>query len=193
MIKAIIFDCFGVLTSDGWSPFREKYFGDDEEKYAEATRLNHLSDSGKLPFKDLVSMISKMAGASYGETERAFHTNVPNESIFEIITQLKEKYTIGLLSNVANNWLEELFTPEQLALFDGYALSGEMGFAKPDPRAFLTIAERLGAHPTECVFIDDQPAYTTAAESVGMQAVHFQNNSQLQRELDSLLAANSDK
>jgi FMN phosphatase YigB (HAD superfamily) len=35
------------------------------------------------------------------------------------------------------------------------------------------MAERMGAEPADCVFIDDQPGNLAGAEAVGMRTVHL--------------------
>lgn len=47
------------------------------------------------------------------------------------------------------------------------------GVMKPDPAAYLLVAERLGVAPEECVFIDDQPGNLAGAQAVGMRTVHL--------------------
>ncbi|MGI9197111.1 MAG: HAD-IA family hydrolase [Candidatus Nanopelagicales bacterium] len=47
------------------------------------------------------------------------------------------------------------------------------GVMKPDPAAYLLVAERLGVTPQECVFIDDQPGNLAGAEAVGMLPVYL--------------------
>ena len=47
------------------------------------------------------------------------------------------------------------------------------GVMKPDPAAYLLMAERLGVEPRDCVFIDDQPVNCAGAQAVGMQVVHL--------------------
>src|SRR5690348_2888052 len=62
MIKAIVFDCFGVLTSDGWLPFKKKYFGHDSALTEEATSLNKQVDAGLISYDDFVPAVAKLAG-----------------------------------------------------------------------------------------------------------------------------------
>ena len=47
------------------------------------------------------------------------------------------------------------------------------GVMKPDPAAYLLVAERLGVSPQDCVFIDDQPGNLAGADAVGMVAVYL--------------------
>jgi HAD superfamily hydrolase (TIGR01509 family) len=136
MIKAIIFDCFGVLTPE-------------------------VTGSG-------------LSG--------------PNEPLLEFIsTTLKQKYKIGMLSNADANWLEHIFTSEQLTIFDAIALSFEIGAMKPHPKTYLTIADRLKVDPSECVFIDDRQELCDGASQSGMRALLYKDADQIKKELGALL------
>jgi putative hydrolase of the HAD superfamily len=194
MIKAIIFDCFGVLTSDGWLPFKQKYFGSDPEKFEEASRLNALANGYKIPYSQFLSEVSALANVSSNELDQAMHHSVRNDQMLEFIADLKKSYKIGMLSNISGDWLAELFTPEQVTLFDALALSYETGFAKPDPRAYESIMERLDFRPQECVYIDDQQSFVQAANALGMQTIHFKDFESFKNQLVAILEmTNTDK
>jgi FMN phosphatase YigB (HAD superfamily) len=194
MIKAIIFDCFGVLTSDGWLPFKEKYFGDEPEKYHEATKLNSLANSNQIPYSQFLNMVSELAGVSVDELNYAMHKSVSNNVIFEYIERLKKNYKIGMLSNISGDWLNELFSEEQIALFDAKALSYETGFAKPDSKAYEVILKRLGSLPDECVYVDDQPSFVEKAKKLGMKYIHYEEFDSFKNELEQILKmSNSNK
>lgn len=187
MIKAIIFDCFGVLTTDGWLPFKQRNFGDSGELFQQATDLNRQVDSGLIAYDDFLRGVAELAKVPYGEAKRQIEDNVPNEPLFEYIAHLKSEYKIGFLSNAGDNWLDELFTPEQVRLFDAIALSFETGHVKPQPEAYTDIAAKLGMVPEECVLVDDQPRYCTAARELGMQAIDYTDFESLRTELDRVL------
>lgn len=187
MIQAIIFDCFGVLTTDAWIPFKQQYFGDNPALFERAGDLNKQSDGGCISYEHFLGKIGDMAHMTAKEVERAISNNVPNSELFEYVRQLKPDYKIGLLSNASADWLPELFTPEQLALFDVAALSYETHYTKPMPEAYAVVAERLGLPVEACVFIDDQERYITGAQETRMQAIWYKDNRQLMTELDALL------
>ena len=188
MIQAVIFDCFGVLTTDAWLPFKRQYFGHDHALLEQAGDLNKQSDSGLISYEDFLEQVGMMANLNGKEVEQAISDNLPNSELFEYIQILKAHYKIGLLSNASGDWLTDLFTAEQVALFDATALSYETGYIKPDSRAYTVIAERLGMSAADCVFIDDQERYVTGARDAGMQAILYQDSLQLRRVLDALLA-----
>jgi HAD superfamily hydrolase (TIGR01509 family) len=188
MIKAIIFDCFGVLTSDAWLPFKRKHFGHDHQLAMQATDLNKRVDAGLADYDDFLRDVAALAGISSSQARAEIENNIANEDIFQYIAkELKPHYKIGLLSNAGANWLNELFAQEQAQLFDTVCLSCDTGYVKPDERAYHGAAEALGVEPGECVFIDDQERYCTAAQALGMQVIVYQNFEQCRRELDQLL------
>jgi HAD superfamily hydrolase (TIGR01509 family) len=188
MIQAVIFDCFGVLATDGWLPFKRTYFAHDAALMQQASDLNKQNDAGLKSYEDFIKEVSELAGVRQHVTLDAIENNVPNAELFNYIKTLKSRYKIAMLSNAGDNWLSELFTPEQVALFDQIALSYETGFIKPRPEAYQVILDRLGVPASDCVFIDDQPAYGEAAKDVGMQFIQYTDNDQLKRDLNALLA-----
>ena len=188
MIKAIIFDCFGVLTSDGWLPFKQKYFGADPDKFEEAGLINFLADSGKISKQQFNAQIAELAGISEQKVNEAQDVNIANTPIFALIIELKKSgYKIGMLSNVSGDWLDRLFTNEQVRMFDAMALSYDTGVAKPDRRAYKIICNRLNCMASEAVFIDDQERYIDGALIVGLETILYKNMEQLESDLASIL------
>src|SRR5476649_1145986 len=104
MIQAIIFDCYGVLASDGWLPFKTRYFGHDPKLLQQAADLNRQSDAGLLSYNDFVRSVSDMAGVTIQVATKAIENNVPNEQLLDYIAELKPSYKIGMLSNAGTNW-----------------------------------------------------------------------------------------
>ncbi len=191
MTKAIIFDCFGVLTTEGWLPFKAKHFGHDENLRQQATDLNKRANAGLISFDELIQKVAKLAKVPAAEVAKATDVNVPNEPLLGYIAELREKYKIGMLSNAADNWLDKLFSKSQVKLFDAISLSYEAGFLKPHPIAYKTIADKLGVEVNECIFVDDQERHCVGAREAGMRAVRYDDFEQFKPQLEKLLAADS--
>jgi HAD superfamily hydrolase (TIGR01509 family) len=68
-------------------------------------------------------------------------------------------------------------------------LSGIAGVAKPDPAAFLLVAQRLGVAPQRCVFVDDLRRNVLGAVSAGMTGVHHTSLDATLHELGVLIFA----
>ncbi len=190
MIKAVIFDCFGVLTHDGWLPFRRKHFGDNPEKFNEATDLNKRSNAGFIEYGDFLQQIGVLAGMSAAEVRYEIEDNPTDAALFRYIrSELKPNYKIGMLSNASDYHLDDIFTSEQVGLFDEVVLSYQVGTVKPDVAMYQAIANRLGVLPEECIFVDDQPWYVEAADQFGMHGVQFVDTETTIAKIGELLRA----
>ena len=107
-------------------------------------------------------------------------SDLVNHELVEYIRKLHPRYKVGLLSNAWNDLrqvMQERFHFD--GLFDDLVISAEVGLAKPDPRIFELAVTRLGVQPAEAVFVDDVLANVEAAQGIGLQAIHYQNNPQL--------------
>ena len=188
-IKAVIFDCFGVLTSDGFLSFCARHFSDDTAKLEQARYLNRQVDSGAGDWESLVTELAALAEIDWATARQHLSSAGLNQPIFDFIekTLRPAGYKIGLLSNVGANWPEKHFSKDQLALFDAVVLSYQLGVAKPDALMYETAAARLGSLPEECLFIDDQPSYCQGAETTGMAALQFMATEQTLDELSNRL------
>lgn len=193
MIKAVIFDCFGVLTSDGWIPFKNKHFGDQPDKLKRAIELNRQLDAGRMNYENGVREIAEMAGVTPHAMDRVLRDVIPNQALLAYICKnLQPNYRLGILSNVAGNWLESFFRTEDLKLFDVVTLSYEEGILKPDPRSYASIAARLGVKAEEAIFIDDGYRNVMGAQKTGMRAILYKDFEQMKAELENLLAADAE-
>lgn len=70
--------------------------------------------------------------------------------------------------------------------FDELIASWHLGVTKPDPAAFDLAAERIGATPTEIVFVDDAEANVAGARAAGWNAIAFTTALDLHAALASL-------
>lgn len=104
------------------------------------------------------------------------------EMIDFIRTELAGKYRLAVLSNMNSGSIEDMLGPSA-ELFDEVMISGELGVAKPDQRAFLLAASRLGEFPGDCLMIDDSLANCTAAVGAGMLSLHYQTVDNLRQQL----------
>jgi putative hydrolase of the HAD superfamily len=64
--------------------------------------------------------------------------------------------------------------------------SGDIGFAKPEARAYETVAAQLGVRTDECVMVDDRELCCTGAVETGMQAILYTSLAGLRQKLAEL-------
>jgi epoxide hydrolase-like predicted phosphatase len=190
MIKAIIFDCFGVLTTEAFHAFRNEYFLNSPEKRSSANQLMDNLNAAKISYDVFLSSLAEISGISKEEVETYLSSSQPNKPLFKYIKDnLKGKYRIGMLSNAGGNWLEQMFGKEKAELFDDVVLSYEHGILKPEAEIYKLAAQRLGVKPEECIFIDDNLGHCKGAQKTGMKSICYQDFLQTQKELNKLLAA----
>lgn len=186
MIKAVIFDCFGVLTNDGWKALREEYCT-TKELQDDAHNLDVAVNSGFMSNDEFVAKVAELFGLTRQSVEQKFRVRHTNTALFSSIALLKQKYKIGLLSNAAYNMLSELFLPDQVALFNAVTLSCDLGVVKPDKRMYEDIATKLNVTAAECVFVDDVERYCAGARDVGMKAIKYDSYGQFEKDIQELL------
>ncbi len=190
MIKAVIFDCFGVLTTDGWKQIREEFFAHDEALLRRSLDIDKAVNSGFMNYEEFIHEIGGMTGLSKSEVRRRLNGSLPNKPLFNFIRDnLKKNYKIGMVSNAAENWLDQLFEPWQVGLFDATVLSYEAGMVKPDPGIYELALARLGVAPDESIFIDDIERFCSAAEEVGIRSIYHQNTNDTIVKLKELINA----
>ncbi len=185
-MRAIIFDCFGVLTSSAFLEFLATL---PDEKVEIARSLNYQSDAGQITQKEYFNQLAVLANTSAEEVQhRLLRRGDKNMPLLSFIGELSQSYAIGLLSNVASDWIRQAFlSRDEQGLFDDILLSYEVHLVKPQPEIYLLAARRLGSNPGDCVMIDDSQVNCKAAEQVGMKSIQYQNFVQCKRELSLLL------
>jgi putative hydrolase of the HAD superfamily len=182
-IKAVIFDCFGVLYTDSKRSLLDIVPADKRQE------LHDLFTSNNYGFFDRQEYLSRVADiVQISEHEVAryiaqeHHLNEPLVTLIQ--EQLKDNYRIGLLSNIGREWIHDFFSRHQLhEMFDEVVLSGEEGVSKPNPAIYELMASRLGLATGDCLMIDDIADNCEGAEIAGMQCIHYLSNDQL---LDAL-------
>ncbi len=172
MIRAIIFDCFGVL----YVPTTVVYFEKFPELHDELYDLNKMSDHGFIGKQEYVTAVAKLTGVSEEETLKEFQKEYTiNQPLIDYIrSDIKPRYKTALLSNIGDEWVRDFFDEHQLHdLFDEVVLSSQEGLSKPNPRVFERTAEKLGVYTDECIMIDDHPENCEGARAAGMQSLEF--------------------
>lgn len=188
MIKAIIFDCFGVLVTSSYEPFKQKYFGNDQSLIDEFMWIENRSSRGEITLEEADIEFARIAQISPEQAATELSRNPRNAQLLDYINELKKDYKIGMLSNVADDRLSELFNDEDIAAFDDIVLSYQVGLAKPDERIYRLSAQRLDMDPEDCLFIDDNSSYCVGARLVGMRTILYEDFEQFKRQLEESVA-----
>lgn len=185
--KAIVFDFFGVISSEVAPIWLEKYFSGEDitelrEKYIKPT------DRGDISENQFFDVLSSMVSTPSKEIRREWlELVVINASILELIKKLRSKYKLAILSDTPSPFFWEIISQNKLeGLFDKVIVSSEIRMTKADVEIYKLILEDLGILPKEAIFIDDNPANVERARSLGIKGFVFTSEIKLKTDLSSL-------
>jgi len=115
----------------------------------------------------------------------SFLCDIPIEKL-EILSKLKEKFRLLLLSNTNRMHIEtigmEEFSKSGKTIFDFFDkcyFSYEMGMAKPDAEIFEAVLADAGVAANECLFLDDGHKNIETANKLGIQTYLVEMNEDL--------------
>ncbi|MDI6825724.1 MAG: HAD-IA family hydrolase [Candidatus Aenigmarchaeota archaeon] len=187
-IKAIVFDCGGVLLSNSWNDpsydIIPKKLGISKDKADEIFYKHwHEIKIGKKNedsfFKDLLKISRKRI--SLNELKKIYYSCIDKfDGTFEIIKKLHKKYLLFILNNEGKEWMDFRIKKFKLKkYFKGFICSGFARFAKPDKRIYEILLEETGLKPNECIFIDNIEENLKPAKYLGYNVILFKNAKQL--------------
>lgn len=104
-----------------------------------------------------------------------------------LLERLAAHYRVACFSNTnAVHWQYMQRWFRFFAHIERAFASQEVGYAKPDARAFARVADALAAPAERCLLIDDREVNVEGARAAGWQALGFDDASQLARDLERL-------
>lgn len=197
MIKAVLFDFGGVLTSSGKRGFIGSIMGELYGQSPEDMGLWELNPSlrnGSRSETEFFEILNKRFGKNVTPEaflERSNSLLVPAQQVYDLAAQLTELgIRTGILSNVFGFNARELRRRGCYDGFDPVILSCEEGYIKPDPKLYEIAVQRLELQPKEIVFIDDQEQCLQPARQMGMHTVLAQSPDQTVADTKTLLQRN---
>lgn len=195
MIKAVIFDFFGVIVGDGFDATYRIAGGDSHKDKLFIEQLLDKANRALISPQEFQEQICTHLGISAERYIEAVNRSENiNMELLGYIKSLRASYKTAILSNVNKGGLERRLNTGTLdEYFDVVVASGEVGYIKPEPQIYELTAKKLGVQVGECVFIDDREPYVIAAQEVGMSGIVYHDFEQMKTELNKILAADSDK
>jgi epoxide hydrolase-like predicted phosphatase len=201
-VRAVVFDIGGVLEltpRTGW----ERRWASELDVPLEAfeQRMRELWTPGQVgtgPLAAIEHQTAEAFGLHPAQLDRltqdiwAEYLGTLNDELAVYFRTLRPRYRTGILSNSLVGAREREQAAYQLGdLCDVLVYSHEEGMAKPDPRFYRLICDRLKVRPDETVFLDDKDECVQAARAVGMHAVQFVATDRAVTELSRILERHS--
>lgn len=193
MIKAILFDFDGVLTTDATGSksicnYICKNTGIDLERFKEEYyKYNDDLLYGKLQHEDIWDELCKGLNTQI-DINILFDSfiNTPIDGkMMRYVEQLKEKnYKIGMVTDNKKDRIDQISQYYGWdKVFDTISISAEVGFGKDYTTIFEKTIKCLKVKASECVFIDNQEKNLIIPEKMGMSVIYFNHDERNYEEL----------
>lgn len=185
MIRAITFDLDGVYFINGKSNFVANLgkFGVSENEakrvFLQSDEMNKMYKEGKMTDDEFWSWALKEWKLNLTVLEiikLLIDGYEVDEKVVEVVKKVKANgYKTLICSNnfpARINGLQNRFG--FLENFDAWALSYEIGSAKPSVKIFEELVKKSGVKPEEIIYADDNEDALTGAKEIGIQAFLFE-------------------
>ena len=174
--KAILFDFFGVISSEVAPPWFEKHFNKEDAARLKA-EVFVPCDLGIISEEESYERMEALSGEPKEQIKEDFSNLVKiNYSLLDFIRRLKDSYRVYVISNASASFLRRVLEKYELyGYFDGVFISSEMKLAKPSPDYFTKVLSDIGILPQDAVMTDDNSANVEAARSLGIDGIVFKN------------------
>ena len=116
MEKVILFDFFGVISSEVSPIFFKRYFNEEEAKIVKEEIMSK-GDKGELNEEEIYDLIAKRVNETPLKVKEDFKELIHiNYELVNYIKELKKEYRIYLLSNAVSSFLRRILKERQKQL-----------------------------------------------------------------------------
>ena len=182
--ELIIFDFFGVISSEVFPIWAKKYFSPTEIKTIRKDIIEK-GDKGIIKENEIFKKLSQKTGENSEKILNEWlEIAVINNEMITLIENLRKKYKIALLSNAIGEFLNRILSRiDTNQLFDFIVISSEANIIKPDKKIFELLLSKMNIQANNSIFIDDNIINVEVAKSIGIEAILFEDVQQLKEML----------
>lgn len=183
MIKAILFDFDGVLTTDATGSqsicnYICKKTGLDAEAFKkEYYKYNNDLLYGKINHENIWKALCKGLNTEIdiGILHKSFvNTPIDSQMIAFVDELKKQNYKIGMVTDNKKDRIDDIVKYyDWNKIFDTITISADIGSGKDCNKIFEKTIECFNVTADECVFIDNQEKNLIIPKSMGMNVIYF--------------------
>ncbi|MFC1653867.1 HAD family hydrolase [Patescibacteria group bacterium] len=182
-LKYIYFDVGGVLIidfdkSNKWQELKDdlKVSKTENGKFDEVWKNNTQRACLDYNVDNLIPILEKYLRISFPDNY-SLHQDIVdrfehNESIWDVVNKAKEKYKLGMITNIYPGMLEKIHQKNLLEPIDWHAVvdSSVVGLQKPDNKIYKHAQDKSGVKPNEILFIDNMESNLDPVRKIGWQS-----------------------
>lgn len=191
MIKNIIFDLGNVIVQNPTLSLVKEFFANENDaevfyNYIFKSEFWRMMDLGQITNLEIANKIEaeKLVDVNDYNEVRNFMLNwfskcVINKDTMELAKNLKKKYRVFILSNMAKETFEYFSSKyEFFNMVDGAVVSAYEGIKKPNAEIFEILLKRYSLVAEECLLIDDDDTNRTleVANDIGIKGRRVNGN-----------------
>jgi FMN phosphatase YigB (HAD superfamily) len=198
-IRTIFWDVGGVILTNGWDIHQRTRvlgrLGVDLEAYEELhERANYYWERGLMTAEDFFLQTVLRPNPRLNLTfdslwpQVCAQSKVLHPECLDLLAELRlsRKFRLATLNNESRELNEHRLDAFKLrSLFDYFICSGYVHEMKPQPGIYRSAIDISGYPADRALLIDDKQENCEAAETQGMNAIHFQSPAQLAEALAS--------
>jgi epoxide hydrolase-like predicted phosphatase len=192
MIKAVIFDWFGVCSEKlvkVWQRELEKKVDKDVLTESFFRYLDKYANNTLTGEQFLEEVFKEIALSPKKYNYLLKTTGKLNTELLEEILEIKGKYKTAI---IASNFKEiNPIIEKEIGgfkkYFDEIIFSNELNISKTNKNTYEIALKKLGLEGKECLFIDDKEKNLIVARKFGIRTILYKNNNQLKKELGEYL------
>lgn len=189
MIRVVLFDLDGVIRH-----FDPAHAADIEQRHGlETGTLEDIAfarpliddvTTGRISRADWMLRVGAQVGSAAAAEEWGAQSAIVDEALLELSDEIR---ALGLRTAVLTNGTDTIHA-EIAAMgiggrFDAVFNSAEIGYVKPDIRAFQHVLDALAVGPEEVFFTDDSASKLGGADTLSMRTHLFEGVAGLRRQL----------
>ena len=186
-LDVLVFDFFGVICSEVAPFWLARYFS-PSDAIAIKRDIVGRADTGEISQEELFKQLGELSGQTASSVVEQWMQHVLIcDPIVKLLDEYSQRFRLALLTNSPSPFVRQILEFWNLSSrFESIVVSSEVALAKPDPRIYMLMLERIQATPAQCLMIDDNLQNINGAEAVGMRGHHFLDEPRLRKTLYQL-------
>ncbi len=192
MISTIMFDLnltvVGVRLDDPGNKYKAKLGVSKKALFQAAVDVWELFETGKYGQDELARRI--VAGLNLSPDKGPEALRLLRDDIYlidgieQVLQALQGKYRVVMLAGDGEEFLHAKLDKFNLKrYFDQIYCTCYEGMRKIDPQIYRNVLVKEKVPAEQCLFVDDNPDFIKAAQSVGLNTILFKNSAQLREDL----------